>query len=119
MDFDFFNEWEQIGTIKVGRQLSGKLVRLRSLEKMDVDQSTFPEGHSDEGCEVERYVLGGKKYLFAKEISNILSDECHKLSKEPEESSKSELSSEASNPQVLVKLLALVLDPKATHFSLG
>lgn len=119
MDFDFFNEWEQLGTIKVGRQLSGKLVRLKSLEKMDVNQSTFPEGHSDEGCKIERYVLGRIKYLFAQEISNILSDECHKLSKELEESSKNELNSEAKNPQVLVKLLALVLDPKATHFSLG
>ena len=39
MDFDFFNEWEQLGTIKVGRQLSGKLVKLKSLEKMDVNQS--------------------------------------------------------------------------------
>lgn len=119
MDFDFFNEWEQLETIKVGRQLSGKLVRLKSLEKMDVDQSTFPAGHSDEGCEVERYVLGKVKYLFAKEISNILSDECHKLSKELEENSKVELSSETNNPQVLVKLLAIVLDPETTHFSLG
>lgn len=81
MDFDFFNEWEQLGTVKVGRHLSGKIVRLKSLEKMDVVQSTFPEGHSDEGCEIERYELGNIKYLFAKEISNILSDECYKLSK--------------------------------------
>lgn len=119
MDFDFFNEWEQLGTIKVGRQLSGKLVRLKSLEEMDVDQSTFPEGHSNEGSEIERYVLGGVKYLFAKEISSILSDECHKLSKELEENSEIELSSETNNPQVLVKLLALLLDPDTTHFSLG
>jgi len=119
MDFDFFSEWEQLGTIKVGRQLAGKLVKLKSLEKMDLEQSTFPEGHSDEGCEVERYVLGRIKYLFAEEISNILCGECHKLSKESEGSSEVELSSETNNPQVLVKLLALLLDSKATHFSIG
>lgn len=119
MDFDFFNKWEQLGTVKVGRHLSGKIVRLKSLKQMDLVQSTFPEGYSDAGCEIERYELGNIKYLFAKEISNILSDECYKLSKELEESSKVELSDETNNPQVLVKLLALLLDPNATHFSLG
>lgn len=119
MEFEFFSEWESLGKIKVGRQLTKKLVKLKSLKKMDWEQSTFPEGHSDEGSEIGLHVLGREKYLFAKEISNILCDECHKLSKESEESSEIELSSENNNPQVLVKLLALLLDSKATHFSLG
>ncbi len=118
MEFDFFNEWEQVGTVKVGSQLTKKLVKLESLDNLDMVESQFPSEHPDAGCEIERYVLGKGKYLFAKEISNILSDECYKLASS-ESDSQIESVCEINNPQVLVKLLSLLIDSNTTHFTLG
>ena len=119
MDFDFFNDWEQAGTVKVGSELIKKVVYLKSFESMSLVDSTFPVGHSDEGAKIERYLLKDSKYPFAKELSNLLSDECHVLISAKSNTDLSATSERKSNPQVLAELLSLILDDKTTHFTLG
>lgn len=117
MEFDFFNEWDLVKTVKVGSKLMKKLTMLQSIGDMDVISSTFPEGHPDSGEEIERYLLKSAKYSFAKDLSEILSDECQQRlnNEKPPKPTPDVL----SDPQVLAELLALVLDDNTTHFTLG
>lgn len=120
MDFDFYNKWEQIGTVKIGNPLIKKIVQLDSINKMNIIESIFPSGHPAEGETLELYVLDEKRYQLAKNISEILSDECQKALIESQKNSiETKDSEEFNNPQVLVKLLSLLLDPNTTHFALG
>ena len=118
MEFDFFHEWESVQTVKVGSELMKKLVTLQSIETMTVVDSTFPAGHPDEGVDIQRYLFANSRYLFAKELSDVLSEECHKMVGNEGESD-SPTSNARNNPQVLNELLALVLDTRTTHFTLG
>lgn len=120
MEFDFFRDWEQVETVKVGSQLMRKIAKLDSFSTMNSSVELFPAGHPDEGCEVERFELLDTRYLFAKDLSNILVGECNKIATNEEEAKLTkDDSSFSNNPQVLVKLLSLVLDGKITHFSFG
>ncbi len=117
MEFDFFNEWDLVKTVKVGSKLMKKLAMLQSIRDIDVISSTFPVGHPDEGEEIEQYLLKNAKYSFAKDLSDMLSDECQQMlnkGKPPKPTPDV-----PSDPQVLAELLALVLDDNTTHFSLG
>ena len=113
MEFDFFHEWESVQTVKVGSKLMEKLVTLQSIETMEVVDSTFPTGHPDEGVDIQRYLFANSRYLFAQELSGVLSEECQKMAGNEGKSIA------RNNPQVLIELLALVLDTRTTHFTLG
>lgn len=120
MEFDFFRDWEQVETVKVGSQLMRKIAKFDSFSSMNSSAEVFPAGHPDEGCEVERFKLGDVRYLFAKDLSSILVGECNKIATNEDEAKLTkDDSSVLNNPQVLVKLLSLVLDSKVTHFAFG
>ena len=119
MEFDFFNEWELFKTVKVGRELMKKVAYLKSLENTSLVDSTFPLGHANEGATIERYLLTDSKYLLAKELSDLLSNECHQLISTKSDTDLNTTSKKKSNPQVLAELISLVLDDKTTHFTLG
>lgn len=120
MEFDFFSDWNQVETVKVGSQLMRKIAKFDSFSMMNSSVEFFPAGHPDEGDEVERFELIDARYLFAKDLSSILVGECNKIAtNEGESKFKKDESSIFNNPQVLVKLLSLVLDDKITHFSFG
>ena len=117
MEFDFFHEWESVKTVKVGGKLMKKLVTLQSINNMTVVDSTFPTGHPDDGVDIQRYWFANSRYLFAQELSGVLSDECQKMVDNEGESNSP--TNTRNNPQVLVELLTSVLDTRTTHFTLG
>lgn len=113
MDFDFFKGWDVEGSIKIGRPLIMKVVKSKALASIDPQDDIFPKGHDDAGNKIERYKLADIRYLFAKEICEILMGECHKAIKAPPKKNKN------GNQQVLVKLLSYILNDKISHFSIG
>lgn len=120
MEFDFFRDWEQVETVKVGNQLMRKIIKSDQFLSIKSSVEFFPAGHPDEGCEVELFELSNIRYLFAKDLSVILVGECNKIATNEDEAKLTkDNSSVLNNPQVLVKLLSLILDEKITHFSFG
>ena len=120
MEFDFFNEWERVKTVKVGSTLMKKIASLPSLDNMSLIDATFPAGHADAGEQIERYVLKDSRYPFAEALSKLLIEECQTMtSNEGDSSAQNSESKTNNNSQVLVELLSLVLDDKTTHFALG
>jgi hypothetical protein len=113
MEFEFFKNWEPVKNIKVGRKLMKKIVPLKSLEHLGFEESTFPEKYPDRGEKISRYVLDKNRYFFTEELSDVLTEECHKLSQKEASEEK------RNNPQVLIDLLSCVLNKEITHFTLG
>jgi len=118
MDFDFFKGFELHGSIKLGKELMRKIVILDSLKSMNIIELKFPDGHPDAGNTIEVYSLEEQRYAFAKDISQLIIEECVKILgsrkkldiKNPES---------PSNPKVLSDLVAMILDIESTSFALG
>lgn len=118
MEFDFFNEWNRTSTIKVGRHLMGKIVKLSSFQELSSNLDNFPEGTIDAGNQLERYSLSfSQKLLLTRDIGKILVDEAEKLHlnknlKEIKIGSSDDLS-------VLSQLISIIWNKDTTHFTFG
>lgn len=118
MDFDFFKDFERVGTIKLGSELTGKIINLDSFQEFEFFDLKFPEGHEDAGNITEAYNLEKKRYEFAKDISKLIIDECTKIINDIKHKKVDEFDL-PTNPQVLANLLELVLDTQANSFTMG
>lgn len=118
MDFDFFNGFEHKGSVKLGQDLSVKVLNLKSFMAWNPFELKFPEGHQDAGNVMDAYSLEEKRYVFAKEISELISDECAKFLyyKNKHKIVKSD---SPSNPQVLSSFIVMVLDDESSSFTVG
>jgi|GEM_PF-5997089 len=118
MDIDFFKGFEPVDTVKLGKELAKKVVSLETLNDMSMVELEFPEGHPDVGSSVEVYSLEEQRYAFAKDLSDLLSEECFKILNAPEKVG-GESRELPNNPKVLSDLISLVLDGDVTSFALG
>lgn len=118
MDFDFFKGFECLGSVKLGSALTPKIIALNSFNALEIFELKFPEGHQDAGNVMDAYGLEEQRYAFAKDISQLISEECSKILSNREKQ-KIEKSDSPSNPQVLSNLLSMVLDTESTSFTLG
>lgn len=119
MEFTFFNEWEELESVHVGSQLSNKIVKLKTFDEIEIINSFFPEDTINAGCEIDRYMLTVEnKYPFIHDLSQLLLDECYKITHKKPEIDGVYKSKEMNNPQTLGRMIDLILN-SATHFSLG
>ena len=118
MDFDFFKDFERIGSIKLGSELTEKIINLDSFQDFELFDLKFPEGHEDAGNVIDAYSLEKKRYEFAKDIGKLVSDECTKIINDIKHKKVDKVNL-PSNPQVLSNLLELVLNTQANSFTMG
>lgn len=118
MELDFFKDFEHIGSIKLGSELTSKIITLDSFQKIEILALKYPEEHEDAGNVMDAYSFTKERYNFAKEIGQLISDECTKIINDMKNKNVDKLTL-PTNPQVLANLLLLVLNTETNFFTLG
>jgi hypothetical protein len=118
MDFDFYKNFQHMGSVKLGSELSGKFIVLESFQKLELFELKFPEGHEDAGNVMEVRRLEENRYELAKEISQMIFEECGKIIYGMKNKKVNNVDS-PTNPEVLSSLLSMVLNTETTSFSMG
>ena len=118
VDINFYAEWELKDSIKIGRTLMKKIISGNVFSKLEEQEESFPEGHSDFGANISRIPLKEIRFLLLYEFSDHLSGECYKLKSETKNQDES-LASSFSNAKVLTTFVTFLLDKNITHIELG
>lgn len=117
MELNFYKGWENLGTIKIGKDLMKKIIILQSFNSLSSEIESFPDDSIDKGNKIEKYYLNVEaKLSLVRDLSQILTDETNKL--KIKESDNIEIDPH-DNLSILLDLLSKIWNQDTTHFAIG
>ncbi len=120
MELSFFKEWDSYTTIKIGRELMNKIVKLDSIDSLTIKEEAFPVGSTDEGNTIARYQLDNiSKLYLLKDLNKVLLEEIEKEKLKQKQEGNTLDIEPYDNISVLIKLITVVWSNEVTHFSIG